>query len=473
MSDELLEAPLVGKEGARRPTALVPLAVDDAETLRFAVFYLSVAAIDADAIRIRLVDARSGAQAPLRRLAAPVNGGTSGSEAPLGALSESGRGALRRGDSAFWLDSTERSGLVPVHRLGVAVPEPEITAFTRLDVYTSTAPDGTPIGAASIAVVRDFLYMAVIGDSVEWGNGLPDKQKFSTLVMNAVEQETDRKVIRQVHAHSGARIVPAVADEVCTINCWGEVPKVSTSITLQADLIQSPEEMDFILVDGCINDVGVDTIFFSDITEGELVQLTEQYCGTEMTALLRKVREAAPNAVIVVTSYFPVVSASSDLLGMEQWATANGAEPDADGTEFKQLLVRNSTVFHETSNRAISEAVATINAESPADRPIVFAPVPFTDENATFAPQKWLWSLTDQADLRELIGDVSLTLFPEDPVLALRSTACLDAEALDGLLPCLYVSVAHPNAAGARAYADEIIVQLRQTGVMPGVNAAE
>src|SRR5882762_9891680 len=52
----------------------------------------------------------------------------------------------------------------------------------------------------------DPLHMLVIGDSIMWGQGLRDEEKFSTRVQCWLEEKTNRPVKVQVEAHSGAVI---------------------------------------------------------------------------------------------------------------------------------------------------------------------------------------------------------------------------------------------------------------------------
>jgi lysophospholipase L1-like esterase len=332
--------------------------------------------------------------------------------------------------------------------------------------------DGTPLRAASLELVRDFFYMAVIGDSVAWGNGLDDRNKFSALVANTIEQETGKRVIRQVYAQSGAAIVPDDEDGLCEFNCFGEAPTVDTSITVQADLIEWPEVMDLILLDGCINDVGVSTILFAETPDDELVSLTEQFCEEEMVILLQKVRSLAPQARIAVTAYFPVVSVESDLFGVRQWVLARGEEVGKDALEIKEELVSKSSLFYESSLQNLAAAVGAVNAMDESGEKILFAPVDFGASNATFAPDSWLWGLTAENELAEPL-EIELKLFPEDQVVDFRSALCGQWEALGDVITCLYASVAHPNVAGAGAYAEAIIDRLRARGLLEEWRAAE
>ena len=95
-----------------------------------------------------------------------------------------------------------------------------------------------------------------------------------------------------------------------------------------------------------------------------------------------------------------------------------------------------------------------------------FADPDFGPENAVFGPDRWLWSMTDDSPMFAGV-EVDFELFPEDPLAGFRASACPEIDGIYGLVICLYVSVGHPNPAGARAYADAVITELRELGVLP------
>lgn len=50
------------------------------------------------------------------------------------------------------------------------------------------------------------LQMLILGDSVMWGQGLLDEEKFWFLTKKWLEKETGRTVVHRLEAHSGATI---------------------------------------------------------------------------------------------------------------------------------------------------------------------------------------------------------------------------------------------------------------------------
>ena len=75
--------------------------------------------------------------------------------------------------------------------------------------------------------------MAVLGDSVIWGSGLPDEGKFWWVVRGWLELKLGRPVHPQVLAHSLAVVAPDPAKDAVP-PAWGEIRFKHPSITYQA-----------------------------------------------------------------------------------------------------------------------------------------------------------------------------------------------------------------------------------------------
>ena len=466
LGTELLEPPATGKERVFKPVLVSDHGLDETAAGSSAGFFVTVATGAPEALMLRLADLESGVVTDFVSLDPPITKAQRQAAAGPRAFDDRGRDMLRSGTGVFWLADSPAPAEGMEHRYAVLIPEVLLSPFTRLEMFNVRAADGTPLGAARIELVRDFFYLAIIGDSIQWGNGLLEEDKMSALITEVIERQTQKRVIRQRYAHSGARVVPAEGDSICEVDCFGEVPTASTSITVQADLIHRPELMDLILMDGCINDVGVGTIINPETTDEELTELTRKLCRDEMTTLLSKVRSKAPQTPIVVTGYFQIIGPESDLFALEQWRLAHGSSPA--GEEELQLideLTHQAILFRDTAHEGLRAAIDAVNAEA-ADNPgIAFADPGFGPENAVFTPDRWLWSMTADSDLfREL--DLELELFPEDPIQELRLSRCLEANVIDALLGCLYASVGHPNPTGARAYAEAILDALRDLEVL-------
>lgn len=427
-------------------------------------FTVTLATGAASRVQMRFGDPREPTANALARVAPPA-----GNRAPQGAeaLTDEMRRTLASGAGVFWHAGPGAGALE--QRFGVILPASALTSSTRLDFFTSRADDGTPIGVDSIALVPDYFYLAVLGDSVLWGNGLEERDKIPALVARAIEQELGRRVVTQLFAQSGATIVPGPKDGVCTASCSGEVPFVPTSVTTQVRLVERPDLVELVLMDGCANDISIPTILTPQTTDAELESLSVQFCNAAMSDLLRQVRSTLPGAAIVVTGYYPMVSEESDSLGLRVWELSRGAIASDGGVPLVPELAHQSALFHELTSVNLRAAIAAVQAADPAAR-IGFVDPMFGPANAAFAPEAWLWGVTSENELFEdlnLIQALNLDLFPEDPVQSVRVRLCFDPSSTYTLLDCLYVSLGHPNPTGARAYAAGVVASLRELGLLP------
>ncbi|MCO6436467.1 MAG: hypothetical protein J5J06_05215 [Phycisphaerae bacterium] len=463
MGTDLLEPPIYGHDKVYKAANQFAISGDSARKLDGVGFFVLLAMVDSDALRVRLVDRDTGVIGVLRRVQPPQSTTEKGLAETARPFNDAVRERLQNEIGVFWVGESAPGDAPGSQRVGVLLPTDVLTAFSRLEFFTSETAGGTALGAAEVQLARDFYYMAVIGDSIQWGNGLHESDKISSRVAATIERRTGRRAIIQRYAQSGAPILPTAADGVCEYNCVGEVPKVETSITLQVELIEQPERVDLVLMDGCIVDVG-DAILDTEIAEDELVAQTAKYCDGAFGTLLSEVTQRVPQAEIVATGYYQIVGPQSDLFGIQQWADSQGQPVDGK-EEILAKLVHNSTVFAENANLGIQTAIDRVNAMLAMPR-VAFADPEFGEENAVFSPNSLLWGLTGKTDI---FGDIELDLllFPEDPLQNLRAEACFDPGALGDLVACLYASVAHPNPQGAERYAAAVIRELERVGVLP------
>src|SRR5262249_46607965 len=93
----------------------------------------------------------------------------------------------------------------------------------------------------------------------------------------------------------------------------GEVPHPYPTILQQVNgFSDAPETVDLVLITGGINDVDVRFILNPLTDPQELATLTHLYCHDHLLLLLQNTVPRCPNPVIIVTSYFPILSAQSD-----------------------------------------------------------------------------------------------------------------------------------------------------------------
>ncbi len=433
-----LAAPRAGRSTARTPAQLLEEGVLPASFGPAAVFELDIACPRPRELRLRLVGA--GGSADLLRASsadvAPADRDISGTPGVFYAPDDAG----------------DRATLT----VTVLVATDRLSSDTRLELFTRATEDGTPLDGDALPLVRGFYHMATIGDSVAWGNGLPDGDKADAQVARAIEQATGLRAVRQLRAHSAASLVPHGLEILCKANCSGEVPTFSISAATQVSLLDRPEALDLILITGCIVDVSVRELLFTNLSDAEIAARTDQFCREEMTGLLRRVRAAAPQATIVVSGYYPVISTQSDPFGLGDWLTLRAQPTTEDLRAIVDKLAGQATLFRDLSDVALGAAVQALGGESETDPPVVFAPVPFGPENAVFAPDTWLWGGTSRHPLADALG-LDLRLFPDDPLAEFRIGECNRPGVVPGLLECVYASIAHPNRTGARVYRDAIL----------------
>ena len=461
-SVERLDTPVVGHSTAFLPAKWIE--TNQPPATRLADFALTAATNQPARLMLRLA-ASEAADAPINlvRVDPPAQDSDAGVRRLI-AANESTCAV----SGCFWLPPDSPSSRSLSHRVRVLVPDALLSDLPWLELFVSETAGGTPLAADRIQLTQSFFYLAALGDSIVWGNGLRDRQKFRNIVADTIEHETGRKVVPQVLAVSGAEIVGEQPFTICDVGCSGEAPTGVTPILVQAERVQQPELMDLILLDGCANDVGLAAILSPLTDPVELADATRGFCGEQMVNLLRKVRSAAPQAPIVVSGYYPFVSSNSLEGGAEELGVIQGvARDDLNGVDDPlSALVVNSTVFDAESRAALEQAVATVNAEGGSTDMVAFADPGFSEQNAVFASQSWVWNLKQNADLADSLG-LDLRLFPEDPLLDFRVERCTQTGVVPDLVSCIYASLAHPNPTGAQAYADAITDRLRDLGVLP------
>src|SRR2546426_2732831 len=126
--------------------------------------------------------------------------------------------------------------------------------ISALPVYGQSAQ---PAGAVVEAGQFNLL---VLGDSITWGQGLKDEHKTWYLVKTWLEATGGRQVRERIEAHSGAVIgsmgdtggnpVPPLDGEIKR-----GLPSVNDQIENALRAYSDPGQVDFVIVDGCINDL--------------------------------------------------------------------------------------------------------------------------------------------------------------------------------------------------------------------------
>jgi hypothetical protein len=263
----------------------------------------------------------------------------------------------------------------------------------------------------------------------------------------------------------------------------GEIPSWFPTILTQVEQYRGPPDpnnVNLILLSGCINDVGATTKLLEDqLSHNEIVRDVYNACYTDMKTLLQKVSSKFPNAVIIVTGYFPAIS---------EYTIDPGARHGDRARDFMEIIaedcnlnfgivVSHWALFHRDSSALIGRAVQ--ESVDPNNMRIFFADPQFGPENAVFGPDTLLFSFGGEPIPSCPLSPLLSLPDPVDPVAGERKAACdreLLPEYLELLLQyhplqrlenlkefvtvknsCYLASIAHPRADGARQYAQEII----------------
>ena len=352
-------------------------------------------------------------------------------------------------------------------------------------------------------VSGDALQMLVLGDSIMWGQGLREDEKFSSRVKCWLQEKTSREVKVHVEAHSGAVIsvlggsFPIDGAESAAINFTtysGEVNSTTPTINQELDhaikfYAEDRSSPSLILLNGCINDVGVKNLLLASTPLEDLRAQVRTKCGDGMRALLRRVRDSFPQAQVVVTGYYPIVStltADNTFLRLLV-KRLNNQRPEArhmTDKEMRERLIAISDEWYKTSTASLAEAVVKTNSAGTQEifPKVSFVEIQFGPEHVFAAPDTLLWNFmfasTNVSGFTKIIVLLSFgtaAYKPNDHVRESRVKACeqafkkpkgikeekkAKAAREDLFLICRYASLGHPTQMGALVYAEAIKGQL-------------
>ncbi len=370
-------------------------------------------------------------------------------------------------DMRVYVDGEEMHGVSVASpgRLDFTVRRPAAVrrdAVAEVVDVSVTLPTGQR-SPGSVRLALDTYRIAVLGDSVAWGQGLREDNRTSTLVARSLDERWagSRGVYVDSRAHSGAPIGVRIAEELSSLP--GEVPTSFPTILQQvAGFTEDPDGVDLVLISGGINDINVRTILNPMRDRTKLLQSIERACRDDMTVLLERTLAKFSAAKVVVTGYFPIVSKHSDLslvqyLMVAMTAFTKSFTPALLWANLDRLFEQCALV-HERMNEGLQAAVDAVAVTHPGPRRVGLAAPPFTSANAALAPDAWLFGL-------RLIADpLGLNFGPEDDpeVAGPRAAACAIAaqQGRTELQLCKVASVGHPNPVGAGHYARAVVAQL-------------
>lgn len=334
---------------------------------------------------------------------------------------------------------------------------------------------------SSKAKPYEFL---VAGDSLVWGQGLEEKDKFYYLTAEWLRREVftnGRDVRLKVKAHSGSTL-KFQQDEAEKYRIAGReethpyppevnigMPSVWKQIEVAADEYRRDgvSGADLIMMTGGITDISTAEVLNPN---GDMKLLREQIKkhvnGSTYDVLEHAVR-LHPNSLIAVVGYFHAITQYSDAkklfnawLEVLKFPRALKFVPNNPlgralfFNKLKRRAVERSRVWHQESSIAQQDAVDRLNAKLGTAR-AVFIPSPLTEQDAIEAPGTKLFrmrkgGIVDDPVARQRIIDCRISL-PE-----LKRSTGIDYP----VRLCEAAAIGHPDKAGSRAYADAIIAKL-------------
>jgi hypothetical protein len=268
--------------------------------------------------------------------------------------------------------------------------------------------------ASQTPAAKRPLRMLALGDSVMWGQGLHDQNKFSYRIREWLcgrrgdpQCRSEQSVQLHVEAHSGAVLSKPDDDRkkeeedrfkraTYPLRYAGEVNHGYPTLWGQLELAQRhyrsnsipAEEVDLVLLNGCINDINASRVLTR--FGGDLKELSEKYCWKEMKDFLPAVADAFPKARIVVPGYFPLISEETPphilYETLKEWLFPRKTKtkefeafeeeweehPDKNAlvqpekvTRTMTTLVNRSKEFVKASNEALVRSVEHLNKNRP------------------------------------------------------------------------------------------------------------
>lgn len=342
---------------------------------------------------------------------------------------------------------------------------------------------------------REFNLL-VVGDSILWGQGLKEEHKSWFQIKAWLQETTGREVRQQIQAHSGAMIGSASdprANPKTRLD--GEVSRAVPTVNEQVDdAVKSyadPSQVDLVLVDGCINDIGARRLLDAASTQNGIRELAQAKCGPPVEALLTRITSSFPNAHVILTGYFPLISdrTPNDLFTRalaKRFYTPVAGDRRMNDKQLLARLVAISQEWYQVSNDKLASAAAAVDARLTArgsHQRVLFAAVSFLPEYSFEARQSRLWGF-DASALRRLVAVFTLgrvTLRTNDERESQRSASCREfykrpaEESADQektrkswLTLCRVAALGHPNRKGALMYTESINRQLKLLMADPG-----
>jgi len=329
---------------------------------------------------------------------------------------------------------------------------------------------------------RAAFEMLVVGDSLIWGQGLNEEQKFYTLTRDWIKNEIlagSLPVELKVLAHSGStvKLDPVERAALDRANRTGSetlhpevnvsFPTIEKQLAAASFIYSDPKSVDLIMLSGGIPDVGVAKIISPFESNKRLRERIDTYCRKHLREVLADSAHRFPNAKFALIGYYPIITRFTpmkriinDILELYRWPRwskpiVNNPLNRSIFRIWKVKMIERSRIWLEDSSSAFNDVARSLN-EAAGRKRAVFIPSPITEKQAFGTPDSRLFTVARRGRPADPMGDTRLREC--GPALSeLREETKLEYRTRF----CELASVGHPNPDGAAAIAEAIRDALR------------
>jgi hypothetical protein len=328
--------------------------------------------------------------------------------------------------------------------------------------------------------------MLVIGDSLIWGQGLKEENKFYTLTKNWLEEKLKQDINIKIKAHSGARIslheeeakalqdAEKADDEFHYPEANLSFPSINKQLEAARKEYSDPESVKLIMLSAGITDINVSSILNPFESNKKLKRQINQYCNQGIYGLLENAAEQFPKALIAVIGYYPMLSMKSDAgkvfnAILELYSFPRGGKSllnNIFGKQFFKLLhkgmAKRAKIWGENSDLEFNAAIDRFN-QSQAKSRAIFIKSPISQENNFGREKSLLWGMAKK-------GKTNDEIYDERRLGCDKTISEIKKEVKQKFSQrfCELAAIGHPNIEGSKAYAEAIKERL-----MPLFNEAD
>lgn len=294
--------------------------------------------------------------------------------------------------------------------------------------------------------------LLVIGDSVVWGQGLAHEHKTARILAEHLGVEM------KMLAHSGAKI--GFRDSYTVTMPSAEVPCFFPTILQQLQEFNGdPANVQWVLMNGGINDVEIQRVFNPMIPQYELELHIRNHCGRDLLEILQLAIQKFSSAQILLLGYYPALSHMSRAEGVESlYSLVHGVKfaPLFHADLFRNQVVEHCVRFWKLSTGLFRIAAEHVNREEGSQRAI-FVDSGMEEANAAYAPESLLWECET--------NDPGMA--PDHAVAERRVAYELVGAGDLQKNQVLLSAVGHPNIAGAARMAEQCVRAVVATRSIP------